>query len=121
VRDDAEAVAAEALAVIEQQLGPNYAWPGNIRELEQCVRNVLIRKHYRPSTLVNAAPSSARQRVLAAVETGALTADELLQAYCTLVYAETGSYEATARRIGLDRRTVRAKTDAKLLAELRRS
>jgi transcriptional regulator with AAA-type ATPase domain len=121
VGDDAETVAAEALAVIEQQLGPSYPWPGNIRELEQCVRNVLIRKHYRPSTQASPPAASARQRVLAAIEAGTLTADELLHAYCTLVYAETGSYEAAARRIGLDRRTVRAKTDAKLLAELRRS
>jgi DNA-binding CsgD family transcriptional regulator len=37
-----------------------------------------------------------------------LTADQLVQRYCTLLYAETGSYQKTARRLGLDRRTVRA-------------
>ena len=52
------------------------------------------------------------------VRTGTLTADELLRRYCTLVYARTGSYQETARRLGIDRRTVRDKIDAALLAEL---
>ena len=51
--------------------------------------------------------------------TGVLTADELLQRYVTIVYSRTGSYEETARRLGLDRRTVKAKVDAVLLARLR--
>ena len=50
---------------------------------------------------------------------GELTAEEVLKRYCTLVYAATGSYQETGRRLGLDRRTVREKVDAHLLAELR--
>ena len=50
---------------------------------------------------------------------GLLTADELLGRYVTVVYSRTGSYEETARRLGLDRRTVKAKVDALLLARLR--
>jgi hypothetical protein len=37
----------------------------------------------------------------------------------TLVYSRTGSYEETARRLGLDRRTVKAKVDPELLGRLR--
>ena len=33
---------------IETNLRADYAWPGNYRELEQCVKNVLIRRDYRP-------------------------------------------------------------------------
>ncbi len=51
---------------------------------------------------------------------GELTADELLRRYCTLVYAATGSYEATSRRLKLDRRTVRSKVDAALLERIKR-
>jgi hypothetical protein len=36
---------------------------------------------------------------------GRLTAEQLLSRYCALVYRQTGSYEETARRLGIDRRT----------------
>jgi hypothetical protein len=38
---------------------------------------------------------------------GSLSVDELLRQYCRWVYAQTGTYEATAERLGVDRRTVR--------------
>ena len=47
-----------------------------------------------------------------------LTASELLIRYCTLVYSQTGSYEETARRLEIDRRTVKAKVDPALLSQL---
>src|SRR5207249_2391288 len=45
VAGDAEAagLAEEAERWIRTHLGPDYPWPGNVRKLEQCVRNVLIR------------------------------------------------------------------------------
>ncbi|MDE2904704.1 MAG: hypothetical protein OXQ28_01325, partial [Acidobacteriota bacterium] len=49
---------------------------------------------------------------------GSLTADELLGRYCTTVYARTGSYQETARRLQLDRRTVKRHVDPELLARL---
>jgi transcriptional regulator with AAA-type ATPase domain len=112
----AEALADEVEAWIGKHLGPDYPWPGNIRELEQCVRSVLIRKEYRPP---DPRPLSTRDDFAAAVAAGALTADELLRRYCTLIYAQTGSYEETARRLELDRRTVKSKIDQELLANLR--
>ena len=48
-----------------------------------------------------------------------MSADAVLRGYCTLVYAQTTSYQETARRLGLDRRTVRQKVDADLLQRLR--
>jgi DNA-binding NtrC family response regulator len=98
---------------ITAHLGPGYPWPGHVRELEQCVRNLLIRGEYRPR-LVSLAPSDARRELAEAILGGTLTANELVQRYCTLVYAETGSYVETARRLGLDRRTVRERIDAGL-------
>jgi DNA-directed RNA polymerase specialized sigma24 family protein len=47
-----------------------------------------------------------------------VSAEELLRRYCTRVYAETGSYEETARRIGMDRRTVKSRVDRALLERL---
>jgi transcriptional regulator with PAS, ATPase and Fis domain len=110
VGPEAAAVATEVLTVINQQLGPNYPWPGNIRELEQCVRNVLIRQSYRNDFLASRATSDDPFVQLAeTMRLGQLTAEQLLTRYCQLAYAQTGSYEATARQLQLDRRTVKAK------------
>ncbi len=103
---EADALTAEVTAWIENELGIDYAWPGNFRELEQCVRNVLIRREYRP-------PGRDGRRgargFLDEVEAGALTAEELLNGYCRIVYEKTGSYSEAARHLGLDRRTVKAR------------
>ena len=48
-----------------------------------------------------------------------LDADGLLSRYTTLVYHRTGSYLSAARKLGLDRRTVKAKVDPEYLASLR--
>jgi DNA-binding NtrC family response regulator len=111
---EAEAVAAETERWISGNLEPGYPWPGNVRELEQCVRNVMIRGEYRPRRPAVRSDDD----LAAAMATGALTADELLRRYCTLVFARTGSYLETARRLELDRRTVKDRVDAALLARL---
>ena len=113
---EAESLAQESERWIDANLGEGYRWPGNFRELEQCVRNVMIRGEYQPPRSAN---PSARQRLADDVLAGSLSADEVLRRYCTLVYAQTGSYQETGRRLGLDRRTVREKIDAALLADLR--
>lgn len=48
---EAEGLTNEAMAWIEQHLPTEYPWRGNIRELEQCVRNILVRRHYAPETV----------------------------------------------------------------------
>jgi transcriptional regulator with AAA-type ATPase domain len=110
--DEAEALAEEVEAWIKKHLGREYPWPGNFRELEQCVRNVLIRHEYRPPEIHarNGAATLAE-----AFDTGAMTADELLRKYCTLVYSRTRNLEETARRLKLDRRTVKSKVDPEML------
>lgn len=124
--EEAQPLADEVVRWIETHLGPDYAWPGNIRELEQCVRNILIRQEYHP--VVNSGSNgtvalTADQQaavgeapgLAANIAEGNLTAEEMLQLYCTLIYAREGSYEATARRLKLDRRTVKSKVDLSLL------
>jgi ActR/RegA family two-component response regulator len=46
------------------------------------------------------------------ISSGTLSADELLRRHVAAVYRETGSYLETARRLGLDRRTVKAKLES---------
>jgi transcriptional regulator with AAA-type ATPase domain len=112
---EAEDLAADVSRWIDENLGDKYPWPGNYRELDQCVKNVLIRRDYRPS---RAPVASAIERVQDDFQAGRLTFEELLSRYSTMVYHQTGSYEETARRLGIDRRTVKAKIDRNLLAEL---
>jgi len=116
----AESLADEVESWITQHLGQSYTWPGNIRELEQCVRNVMVRNCYHPPEvrrgmmggdvlLEGVDAAGALRQATGQIH---ISADELLGRYCELAYMETGSYEKAARRLGLDRRTVKAKIEA---------
>jgi DNA-binding NtrC family response regulator len=113
---EGESLADEVMRWMKQNLGADYRWPGNYRELEQCVKNVLIRRNYRPSQ--SGAPN-ALDGFLADVRAGRLTADEVLTRYVTIAYSQAGSYDETARRLGIDRRTVKAKLDEAMLRRVR--
>jgi len=115
---EGEDLAGDVMRWIEANLGVDYRWPGNYRELEQCVKNVLIRRNYRPPAAASPASDPVSEFAAEARE-GKLTVDQLLGRYVTIVYSRTGSYEETARRLGLDRRTVKAKVDPELLSRLR--
>ena len=113
---EAEALTNEVMQAVEVATGHDYHWPGNFRELEQCVRSVMLRGTYQPRPA--AVNPDARQRIAANIVSGHLTADELLSQYCTLVYANSRNYSSVAETLGIDRRTVRAKVDSQLLREL---
>lgn len=82
-------------------------WPGNIRELEQCVRNIMIHNSYNPAgnTRGDDSPSFVKS-----IEDVTLSADDLLARYCLLAYQKYGTYEKAAEVLGIDRRTVRSKS-----------
>jgi DNA-binding NtrC family response regulator len=103
---EADDFADEAVRWINKNLGDGYAWPGNFRELEQCVRNLILRGEYRPAgPLVRGAADDWN----AVIEGGGLTAEELMRRYTRIVFAQAGTIEETARRLDLDRRTVKAR------------
>jgi len=119
VPGEGEVITAEVLQWIQGNLPAAYRWPGNIRELEQCVRNVIICGVYSPATPSGRAAhlpddSGCSAELLAtarAMQELRLTADELLQRYCRFAYRQTRSFEKAAKLLQLDRRTVRAKSD----------
>jgi len=103
---ESEELAGEVLHWIERNLESGYPWPGNYRELEQCVKNVLIRRDYKPA---RSSAGDSTEDFARSFREGRLTAEEVLSQYCAIVYRQTGSYEETARRLGIDRRTVKAR------------
>jgi DNA-binding NtrC family response regulator len=113
--EEADALCEEVVRAIEVSPGRDYRWPGNFRELEQCVRSVMLRGSYEPATMP---AGDARQRIAANVVAGTFDADELLRNYTTLLYAKSRNYSQVAEKLGLDRRTVRARVDEELLNEL---
>jgi transcriptional regulator of acetoin/glycerol metabolism len=99
------ALAEEVCAAITRDLGPDYAFPGNVRELEQCVRRVLLTGRC----------AGERTR---GTKDGTLTladltwsAEHLLGRYCEALYQRHQSYVEVARITGLDRRTVKKHID----------
>jgi DNA-binding NtrC family response regulator len=112
--DDAKCqLATEICDWIDGHLGHRYHWPGNMRELEQCVRNIIFHGQYRP---MNRPPRSAIRKFLDSVAGGTLDLEELKRSYVTLVFALTGhKYPQTSSRLDVDRRTVRKLIDWDLL------
>lgn len=92
--------------IIDHNLGPEYAWPGNVRELEQCVRRVILQKNYE-GDIKSIAANDLKTRLANGIASGELDAQDLLAGYCTLLYRRFGTFEDVARRINLDRRTVK--------------
>ncbi|MEX0331852.1 MAG: sigma-54-dependent transcriptional regulator [Puniceicoccaceae bacterium] len=80
----------------------NYKWPGNFRELEQALRSILIHGTYEP-------PVSSRNDddLPGRLAATGWTLKELTEHYVTALYRETPVYEELARKLGVDRRTVK--------------
>jgi DNA-binding NtrC family response regulator len=100
---------AELSAMIEAQIvrrpGIDYNWPGNVRELEQCVRRILIHRHYEAAFLP--APDRLDARLQQGIASGDIDAQSLISGYCRLLYQRHGTFEAVAKRTRLDRRTAK--------------
>jgi len=105
--DDREGLKQDVMQWFESSDMKSYDWPGNMRELEQCVRNVMIHNNYTP-----AISSTDQPKVSFAAQLSdcSLTAEQLLAEYCAMAYVKYGSYEKAASALKIDRRTVRAKS-----------
>jgi len=96
------------VASLKRSPGPDYAWPGNVRELEQAVRRILVAGRYEPAApagLTAGGPAGWFQEAALLAQPPA--AQDLLAAYCALLYRRHGNYGVVARLSGLDRRTAR--------------
>jgi hypothetical protein len=89
--------------IISTQQPEGYSWPGNIRELEQCVRQILLKGVYNWQQGGKTNYDALGDRI----EGGTLSANQLLATYCRTLYSRLGTYEAVAKLTQLDRRTVK--------------
>ena len=115
--EESQALARETVDWIGAQMAPNYAWPGNMRELEQCVRNVMIRKSYTPARQSRERTGSTPQDHFARdVAAGHFTLEELIERYVSMVYAaENAHYGRASKRLNMDWRTLKLKLNQELI------
>ena len=92
-------------AELQRCPGTAYSWPGNVREVEQAVRRILLNGSYAGDFCHSEGDAVAQLQ--SAISTGSLTAAELLASYCQLLFQHHGTYEEVARRTGFDRRTAK--------------
>ena len=92
-------------AHIRQIMPKNYAWLGNVRELEQCIRQICITGQYQFNS--TATQTTKLHQFTLSENLQENSSQKLLQHYCRFLYANYGTYEAVARIAQLDRRTVK--------------
>jgi len=111
-KSEAENLTDEVEQWIKKHLPEDYNWPGNFRELEQCVRNIMIRKEYYPEVLKT---DDAEEDIIEKIKQGKLSFDELQKYYYTLVYKQTGNLKDAASILKVDYRTIKNKIDSEHL------
>jgi len=105
VEKEAKSLAADVEGWIEHELEDDYGWPGNMRELEQCVRSIMVRKSYRPAQYTEPGLESELHGALLAAAENGWTAKELERRYCAVALQKTGSYQQGARLLSMNRQT----------------
>jgi transcriptional regulator with PAS, ATPase and Fis domain len=96
-------VVEDSLQFIGERLGADYPWPGNFRELEQCLRNFLIHRDYHP---VRFGVDSKDTLIESLMDTQP-SAEHLLHRYARALHVRTGSYKAVGDIMGVDQRTAK--------------
>jgi DNA-binding NtrC family response regulator len=120
--EEVERLTSEVIAWIDRALGRDYAWPGNFRELGQCVRNVMIRGTYRPPVALRNGSGSrgAVEELLRQVRDVEVTADELLSRYYALAYHRSDeNFAAAGKRLAVDWRVIKHRLNPSFLAQVR--
>lgn len=102
---ESDQITTEMHKTISKSQPKGYSWPGNIRELEQCVRQMLLNGKYHWQNPKDY--ESMGEKMAAQISKGEFTAQELLSFYCNFHYKKLGTFEAVSQLTELDRRTVK--------------
>ncbi|MGB0370394.1 MAG: sigma 54-interacting transcriptional regulator [Opitutales bacterium] len=113
-----EQLTDEAVDWIRKEVPPSYPWPGNFRELEQCVRNIMVHGEYKiKKELVFKNAIQDGPNLPDYVEDflkGNLSYESLLHHYFKISVNREGGFAQSARAIGVDQRTVKKYYELKL-------
>ncbi|MBL4576513.1 MAG: sigma-54-dependent Fis family transcriptional regulator [Opitutaceae bacterium] len=104
--EEVDELTEDTLKYIQEKLPHNYSWPGNFRELEQCVRNIMIHGNYLPHRIRNDTFIAISQSQQAFTD-GAYSLNELLKTYVTQEYNRTPNMAEVGMRLKVDPRTIK--------------
>ena len=100
--DAAEELSLRVVDRLGELVPKAYQWPGNFRELEQAVRNVIVRNEFVPVELEDS-PCEIERTYLGSE----VSLDKWNQLYAAKAYENFGSYREAARRLQVDQRTLK--------------
>ena len=100
--EGAQELASRVVDTLRKQVPRNYEWPGNFRELEQAVRNVIVRNEYLPVSR-----SDDSGTIDSVFENTGVSLAEWSKTYARKAFENAGSYREAARRLKVDQRTLK--------------
>ena len=106
---DARELCDKVMDVIGARLPAGYQWRGNVRELAQCIRRVILKEDYSGQL---AAEKGLLEQIKEGIESGTLGSEELLNKYCLALYQRFATYQQAGKAAGLDWRTVKKRAEA---------
>ena len=95
-------LSSRVVDTLRAQVPKNYEWPGNFRELEQAVRNVIVRNEYVP--VLRSEESNSIETVYENTE---VSLAQWSATYARKAFENAGSYREAARRLKIDQRTLK--------------
>lgn len=99
--EGAQHLSSRILETLHRQVPRGYTWPGNFRELEQAVRNIVVRNEYRPS------PVEVDPSMDGIFNETRVSLAEWNRLYTQRAFQNAGSYREAARRLDVDQRTIK--------------
>ena len=101
--DGAKELSSRVVDKLQSVLPRNYPWPGNFRELEQAVRNIIVHDEFVPLGQTGEDEFDIRETY----RSTQVSLSEWNQIYARKAYDSAGSYREAARRLNADQRTIK--------------
>ena len=101
--EGAKALSSKVVDKLQSVIPKNYPWPGNFRELEQAVRNIIVHDEFVPLR-----QSSEKELDINQIYANTnLSLNGWNQIYAKKAYENAGNYREAARLLGIDQRTLK--------------